>query len=75
VELTAKLAHSRKLRIWEVPISYAPRSYSEGKKIGWRDGFAALWHILRFNCFTSEAKSIRRPWDEVLKSSPSSDRQ
>ena len=70
VELTAKLAHSRKLRIWEVPISYAPRSYSEGKKIGWRDGFAALWHILRFNCFTSEAGSIRRPWDEVLKQSP-----
>ena len=67
VELTAKLARSRKLRIWEVPISYAPRSYSEGKKIGWRDGFAALWHILRFNCFSSDAKSFRRPWEEVLK--------
>lgn len=66
VELTAKLARSRKLRIWEVPISYAPRSYSEGKKIGWRDGFAALWHILRFNCFCSDAKSFKRPWEEVL---------
>ena len=76
VELTAKLARSRKLRIWEVPISYAPRSYSEGKKIGWRDGFAALWHILRFNCFSSDAKSFRRPWEEVLKApaAPGSDR-
>jgi hypothetical protein len=30
-----------------VPISYAGRDYSEGKKIGWKDGFAAIWHILR----------------------------
>ncbi len=67
VEMTAKLARSRKLRIWEVPISYQPRRYDEGKKIGWKDGFAALWHIIRFNCFSSDEKSFRRPWDEVLK--------
>ena len=36
-------------RIWEVPISYAGRTYAEGKKIGWRDGIAAFWHIVRFN--------------------------
>ena len=46
-ELTAKFAGLR-LRIYEVPISYAGRSYLEGKKIGWRDGFAALWTILKF---------------------------
>lgn len=67
VELTAKLARSRKLRIWEVPISYNPRRYDEGKKIGWKDGFAALWHIIRFNCFNSDSKSFHRPWEEVLK--------
>lgn len=66
VEITAKIARSRKLRIWEVPISYQPRRYNEGKKIGWRDGFAALWHIIRFNCFSSDKKSFVRQWDEIL---------
>ena len=66
VEMTAKLAKAKTLCIWEVPISYAPRSYNEGKKIGWRDGFAALWHIMRFNCFTSLEKSLKKPWQEVL---------
>jgi glycosyltransferase involved in cell wall biosynthesis len=47
-ELTAKLAR-RKLRIFEVPISYYGRTYAEGKKIGWRDGVAAVWAILRYN--------------------------
>ncbi len=50
VELTARLAQAR-ARIWEIPISYAGRTYAEGKKIGWRDGMAAMWHILRFNLF------------------------
>jgi glycosyltransferase involved in cell wall biosynthesis len=49
-ELTARLAQAR-ARIWEVSISYSGRTYQEGKKIGWRDGVAALWHILRFNLF------------------------
>lgn len=48
VELTARLARAG-ARIWEVPISYSGRTYAEGKKIDWRDGVAALWHILRFN--------------------------
>jgi glycosyltransferase involved in cell wall biosynthesis len=47
-ELTARLAQA-KARIWEVGISYSGRTYAEGKKIGWRDGVAALWHIVRFN--------------------------
>jgi glycosyltransferase involved in cell wall biosynthesis len=50
VELTARLAQAG-ARIWEVPISYSGRTYAEGKKIDWRDGMAALWHILRFNLF------------------------
>jgi glycosyltransferase involved in cell wall biosynthesis len=51
VELTARLAKS-KARIWELPISYSGRTYADGKKIDWRDGLAAFWHILRFNLFT-----------------------
>jgi glycosyltransferase involved in cell wall biosynthesis len=49
-EFTAKVA-KRHLRIYEVPISYSGRTYAEGKKIGWRDGFAALWAIVRFRFF------------------------
>jgi len=50
-ELTALLAKTR-ARVYEVPISYAGRTYAEGKKIGWRDGFAAFWHIVRANWFS-----------------------
>jgi glycosyltransferase involved in cell wall biosynthesis len=49
-EITALLARSD-ARIFEVPISYSGRTYAEGKKIGWRDGVAAFWHITRFNLF------------------------
>ncbi len=49
-EVTIKVARL-KCRIYEVPISYAGRDYSEGKKIGWKDGLAALWHIVRFRFF------------------------
>jgi len=48
VEITARLSQAR-ARIWEMPISYSGRTYAEGKKITWRDGFAALFHILRYN--------------------------
>lgn len=48
IELTARIARGH-YRIYEVGISYAGRSYAEGKKIGWRDAVAALWHIARFN--------------------------
>jgi glycosyltransferase involved in cell wall biosynthesis len=46
-ELTAKIARQR-VRIFEVPISYAGRNYGEGKKITWKDGLAALWAIVRY---------------------------
>jgi glycosyltransferase involved in cell wall biosynthesis len=49
-EITAKIA-KKNLRIYEVPISYYGRTYEEGKKINWRDGFWALWCILRYNLF------------------------
>jgi len=49
-EITARLARTD-ARIFEVPISYSGRTYAEGKKIGWRDGVAAFWHIVRFNFF------------------------
>ena len=46
-EFTAKVA-KKKFRIYEVPISYSGRDYSEGKKITWKDGFAAIWYIFKF---------------------------
>jgi glycosyltransferase involved in cell wall biosynthesis len=49
-EITAKVL-KRGYRIYEVPIYYAGRDYAEGKKITWRDGFAAMWALLRFRFF------------------------
>ena len=49
-EITAKFAKLR-CRIYEVPISYSGRGYEEGKKITWRDGLAAFFHIIRFRFF------------------------
>lgn len=46
-EFTAKVAKN-KFRVYEVPISYSGRDYSEGKKITWKDGFAAIWYIIKF---------------------------
>lgn len=57
VEITARLAQAR-ARIWEIPISYSGRTYAEGKKITWRDGVAALWHILRFNVFARRPRLL-----------------
>lgn len=50
-ELTAKIARIPKIRIYEVGISYYGRTYEEGKKIGWQDGFRAIYCILRYNLF------------------------
>jgi glycosyltransferase involved in cell wall biosynthesis len=50
-EITARLARMN-ARIFEVPVSYSGRTYLEGKKITWRDGFAALMHIVRYNLFS-----------------------
>ncbi len=67
-EITARLAQAR-ARVWEIGISYSGRTYAEGKKINWKDGAAAVWHIIRFNLFppsiamahTSRAPSTPEP--------------
>lgn len=46
-EITAKIC-KRRLRLYEVPISYSGRTYAEGKKITWKDGFSYLWCLLRY---------------------------
>jgi glycosyltransferase involved in cell wall biosynthesis len=48
-EVTAKIARVPKIRIYEVGISYYGRTFEEGKKISWKDGFRAIWCILRYN--------------------------
>lgn len=48
-EVTAKVSRIPKVRIYEVGISYYGRTYEEGKKIGWKDGFRAIWCILKYN--------------------------
>jgi glycosyltransferase involved in cell wall biosynthesis len=51
-EVTAKISRIRDIRIYEVGISYYGRSYAEGKKIGWRDGFRAIYCILKYNIWS-----------------------
>jgi glycosyltransferase involved in cell wall biosynthesis len=54
-ELTAKVAKMR-LRIYEVPVSYAGRTYEEGKKIGWKDGFRAVYAIVKYGARRAPAR-------------------
>jgi hypothetical protein len=49
-EITARIARKR-LRVFEVPVSYNGRTYAEGKKIGWKDALKALWCIFRYSLF------------------------
>ena len=51
-EVTAKISRIRGIRIYEVGISYYGRTFEEGKKIGWRDGFRALYCIIKYNLFS-----------------------
>ncbi len=51
-EVTAKISRIKDIRIYEVGISYYGRSYEEGKKIGWKDGFRAIYCILKYNIFS-----------------------
>jgi glycosyltransferase involved in cell wall biosynthesis len=62
-EITAKIAR-RRLRIYEVGISYSGRTYEEGKKIGWKDGFRALWCLLKY--------SLAEPAIRLKKTAPDS---
>ncbi len=56
-EITARLSQAG-VRLVELPVSYTSRSYAEGKKIGWRDGVAAIWFIVRSSLLAPRAK----PW-------------
>jgi len=51
-EITAKLSRIKNIRIYEVGIAYYGRTYSDGKKIKWTDGFYAIWCILKYNIFS-----------------------
>jgi hypothetical protein len=56
--VTAKIARIPNVRIYEVAVSYRGRTYEEGKKISWRDGAAALFHIARFNLLPGEIRPL-----------------
>lgn len=58
-EITAKVAAS-KVRIFEVPISYKGRTYEEGKKITWKDGFSAIRCILKYNTRSEKKRQLNR---------------
>ena len=60
VEMTAYIA-KLKVRVVELPISYQPRTRAEGKKIGWKDGVAALGHLIRFNLLVNRTQAFRAP--------------
>lgn len=58
-EVTAKIARVPKIRIYEVGISYYGRTYEEGKKIDWRDGFRAIYCILKYG-FINRTKNDKQ---------------
>lgn len=51
-EVTAKISRIKNIRIYEVGISYYGRTYAEGKKINWQDGFRAIWCVLKYNLWS-----------------------
>lgn len=65
-EVTAKIAKLN-LRVEEHPISYRPRSYAQGKKIGWQDGVAALWFIMKYNFKKLDACSLSKLPDKYRR--------
>jgi glycosyltransferase involved in cell wall biosynthesis len=65
IEVTAKIA-KLKCAIYEVPISYYGRTYEEGKKIGTKDGLAALWYLVKYNLFTD----LRASYSEIPRPVP-----
>ena len=65
-EVTAKLARIPRIRIREVPISYAYRSYAEGKKIGWKDAVSTVARILYFNLLHCPRHAYRIDPDQIL---------
>jgi hypothetical protein len=70
-EVTVKIA-KRRLRVYEVGISYSGRTYEEGKKIGWKDGVRAVWCLLKYSITEPKASSARGV-DRALSESPDAD--
>jgi len=68
-EVTARLAQAH-ARVWEIGISYSGRTYAEGKKISWRDGAAAVWHVLHYNLFHPKPR-LSPEGERTAASSPS----
>jgi hypothetical protein len=59
----------RKLRIYEVGVSYWGRTYEEGKKIGWRDGFRALYCLIKYSLKETKGKSVEAAPDSAASRS------
>jgi glycosyltransferase involved in cell wall biosynthesis len=72
-EITVKIA-KRRLRIYEVGISYWGRTYEEGKKIGWRDGFRALFCLLKYTVAEPRARSHEEAGKALIAHSPAASR-
>ena len=62
-EVTAKICRIPGIRIYEVGISYYGRTYAEGKKINWKDGFRALWCVLKYNLIFGKMKKKESPFN------------
>jgi glycosyltransferase involved in cell wall biosynthesis len=69
-EITAKMAKGG-YRVFEVGISYNGRTYEEGKKVGWRDGFRAFYAILKYNLFRRNQRISKAPVQESISPKPS----
>ena len=59
-EVTAKISRIPRIRIYEVGISYYGRTYEEGKKINWKDGFRAIYCIFKYNMFRSRSADVKK---------------
>ncbi len=66
-EFAAKLSNIDGLKIYQVPISYQPRRFEEGKKIGWKDGVSAIYHIIKLNVFSDRSKWYKKDWGNIIK--------
>jgi len=64
-EMTAKISRIPGISIYEVPISYHYRPYSEGKKITWKDGVSAFWRIARYNLMADPSRDYKVPPEEI----------
>src|SRR5687768_10627167 len=68
-EVTAKMARIKGVRIYEVGISYYGRTYAEGKKIGWKDGFRAIYCIVKYGLFNTQVM-VPQPNQPALTKTP-----